>query len=193
MSFATNTSAPTPYFDAAKITPPHPLPGADEMRAYVVEHIDEAIERGWVVPYFQPVIRTLTGKLCGFEALARWEDPTYGLLAPFLFIGPLEEARLIHKVDCRIVREVCRIYRETVDLGEPVVPISLNLSRLDFDLCDIFAAVESAVREYEVPRGMVNIEITETVFGTDPAFMVDVVNRFREAGYQVWMDDFGSG
>ncbi|MBQ9002929.1 MAG: EAL domain-containing protein [Eggerthellaceae bacterium] len=170
-----------------------PLPSTDKMHRYVIDHIDEAIEKGWVVPYFQPVVRTMTGKLCGLEALARWEDPTYGLLAPYHFIGALEDARLIHKLDSCIVRQVCRRYRDCVSRGQEVVPVSFNLSRLDFDLCDIVSVVEDAVREYEVPRNMINIEITETIFGADPSFMVTVVNKFHVAGYQVWMDDFGSG
>ncbi len=169
------------------------LPNEADLRTYVVTHIDEAVENGWIRPYFQPVIRTLTGKLCGTEALARWEDPTYGLLTPDKFIPALEEARLIHLLDCEIIRYVCRQYRESVNDGIPIVPISFNLSRLDFDLCDIFGVVEEAVRENEVPRGMLNIEITESVFGTDPSFMAGMVGKFHDVGYQVWMDDFGSG
>ena len=170
-----------------------PLPNADDLHTYVVEHLDEAIEKGWIVPYYQPVVRTLTGKICGSEALARWEDPTYGLLMPSAFIEPLEEARLIHKLDCEIIRQICRQYRENDDAGDPIVPVSFNLSRLDFDLCDIFAIIEKAVHEYEVPRRMLNIEITETILGTDPSFMASMMNKFHKVGYQVWMDDFGSG
>ena len=168
-------------------------PGDSELRAYVVSHIDEAVEKGWIRPYYQPVVRTLTGKLCGWEALARWEDPTLGLLTPDKFIPALEDARLIHKLDSAIVRQVCRQYRRCKDIGEPTVPVSFNLSRLDFDLCDIFAVVEQAAHRYGVPRRMLNIEITETVLGTDPVFMTGMVDVFHNAGYQVWMDDFGSG
>lgn len=60
-----------------------------DMRDYVVSHLDEAIERGWVRPYYQPVVRTVSGKLCGMEALARWEDPEHGLLSPGVFIPAL--------------------------------------------------------------------------------------------------------
>lgn len=170
-----------------------PAPGNTAMSAYVVEHIEEAVEKGWVRPYYQPVVRTLTGKLCGLEALARWEDPVHGLLSPGTFIPALEEARLIHLLDCSIIRQVCRQYRQSVIDGVPSVPISFNLSRLDFDLCDIFNVIENAVREYEVPRGMLNIEITESVFGSDPAYMAGMVGKFHSVGYEVWMDDFGSG
>ena len=163
------------------------------MHAYIVTHIDEAVENGWVLPYYQPVVRTLTGKLCGMEALARWEDPTHGVISPAQFIPALEEARVIHLLDCSIVRQVCRCYREIADLGEQSVPISFNLSRLDFDLCDIFSEVERAAHEYGVPRRMLNVEITESVLGSDPSFMESHMRKFRDAGYQVWMDDFGSG
>lgn len=168
-------------------------PSDAELRAYIISHIDEAVESGWVRPYYQPVVRTLTGKLCGLEALARWDDPRYGLLAPSAFIPALEEARLIHLLDCCIINQVCRQYRQSVDEGTPTVPVSFNLSRLDFDLCDIFNVVEEAVRSNEVPRGMLNIEITESVFGTDPTYMAGMVGKFHAVGYQVWMDDFGSG
>lgn len=166
---------------------------ATDLSAHIVEHIGMAVEQGWIRPYYQPVIRSLTGKLCGFEALARWEDPAYGILPPSVFVPALEEAKLIHLLDCSIVRQVCKQYRECVNRGEQVVPVSFNLSRLDFDLCDIFAEVEHAAHEYEVPRRMLNIEITETILGSDPTYMAEMMGRFRNAGYQVWMDDFGSG
>lgn len=169
------------------------IPSRAELSAYIVDHVDEAIAKGWVKPYYQPVVRTLTGKLCGFEALARWEDPVHGLLTPDKFVPVLEDARLINKVDSCIVREVCRQIRESADEGVPVVPISFNLSRLDFDLCDIFGIIEAAAREYEVPRSMLNIEITESTFATDPSFMAKMIGKFHSVGYQVWMDDFGSG
>ena len=165
----------------------------DDLRTYVVTHINEAVDNGWIVPYFQPVVRTLTGKLCGFEALARWEDPVHGMMSPAVFIPALEEARVIHLLDSCIIRQVCKLFRERYDRNAPVVPVSFNLSRLDFDLCDIFDIVEEAAHEYQVPRHMLNIEITETSLGTDPEYMAAIMKKFRDAGYQVWMDDFGSG
>ena len=88
---------------------------------------------------------------------------------------------------------MCRQFRECENRGDPLVPLSFNLSRLDFDLCDIFAEVEEAAHEYGVPRHMLNVEITETALGTDPVFMATHMLKFHDAGYQVWMDDFGSG
>ena len=60
------------------------------LKEYIISHLDQAIERGWIRVYFQPVIRTLTKRICSFEALARWDDPTYGFLQPGQFISVLE-------------------------------------------------------------------------------------------------------
>ena len=164
-----------------------------ELESYIIEHLDEAIEKGYIQPYFQPVIRTVSRQLCGMEALARWKDPVWGLLPPDSFIGVLEKHRRIHELDACILRQVCALYREAVAGRGVLIPISVNLSRLDYELCDIFAVVEEAVQTYMMPRSFLCIEITESALNENGALMHTYIDRFREAGYQVWMDDFGSG
>ena len=70
-----------------------------QMQNYVREHLDQAMAKGYIRVYLQPVIRTLTGRLVSAEALARWESPQYGTISPGIFIPVLEEAHLIHKLD----------------------------------------------------------------------------------------------
>ena len=160
---------------------------------YILEHLDSALEQQHIQVYFQPVIRTVSRQMCSMEALARWIDPQYGLLPPPVFIPVLEQHGLIHLLDCHVIWQVCALYREAVSRGDIVVPISLNLSRLDFELCDIFSVVEEAVRTYEVPRQNICIEITESALTDNENSMIARIDRFRSAGYQVWMDDFGCG
>ena len=160
---------------------------------YILEHLDSALEQQHIQVYFQPVIRTVSRQMCSMEALARWIDPQYGLLPPPVFIPVLEQHGLIHLLDCHVIWQVCALYREAVSRGDIVVPISLNLSRLDFELCDIFSVVEEAVRTYEVPRQNICIEITESALTDNENSMIVRIDRFRNAGYQVWMDDFGCG
>ena len=74
-----------------------------------------------------------------------------------------------------------------------MVPVSFNVSRMDFELCDIFAEIEKLVKEYDVPKEMLTMEITESVLNKNPALISNQIKRFHEAGYKVWMDDFGSG
>lgn len=166
---------------------------AMERRAYILENFDRAIRNGWIHVYYQPVMRTLTGKLCGMEALARWEDPVYGLMPPALFIHVLEENLLIHKLDLHIVRLVCEDYRREVNAGHRFVPVSFNLSRLDFDLCDILDEINQIVLEHEVPKDMIHVEITESMLSDNDIHVRHTMELFHDDGYQVWMDDFGSG
>ncbi|MGN0059132.1 MAG: EAL domain-containing protein, partial [Coriobacteriales bacterium] len=165
---------------------------ADKLARYVRQTFDDALEKGWVQPYFQPIVRTLTGETCGFEALARWTDPVYGPIPPDVFVPALEGAQLIQKLDAYIIRRVCEEAMEWFRQGKPCAPISVNLSRLDFLKEDVFEEIERVVSACDVPRDYLNIEITESVmrYGSE---VKTAVERFHQAGYQVWMDDFGSG
>ncbi|MBQ6442011.1 MAG: EAL domain-containing protein [Lachnospiraceae bacterium] len=160
---------------------------------YVIDHLDEAIEEDYIKVFYQPVIRVATGEICGYEALARWEDPEHGMFSPADFIGTLEEYHLIHKLDGYIVRQVCRDLRESLDDGKPVVPVSLNLSRLDFELSDVFSKVEAYREDQRLPRRLLDIEITESALNENDEHIRDEALRFHDAGYQIWIDDFGSG
>lgn len=161
-------------------------------RHYLVEHLDEAIDKHYIRVHFQPIIRTMTGKMCALEALARWEDPEFGLIGPNAFIPILEEEQLIHKLDIAIIAETCRLFKKVRALGYPITPVSVNLSRLDFELCDIFGEIEVLAQTYQVPRRYLQIEITESVLVNDRNYMMEQIQRFHDAGYSVWMDDFGS-
>ena len=79
---------------------------------YVVNHIDDAIENGYIKVYYQPVVRTISETFCGMEALARWIDPEQGFLNPGEFIGALEESKQIHKLDSHVIELVCKEMRE---------------------------------------------------------------------------------
>lgn len=159
---------------------------------YVVNHIDDAIANGYIKVYYQPVVRTISETFCGMEALARWIDPEQGFLNPGEFIGALEESKQIHKLDSHVIELVCEEMREQLDQGYPVVPVSFNLSRLDFTGCDIFEVVESILQKYKIDREYIRVEITESIMASD-SYIQHEIERFRLVGYEVWMDDFGSG
>ena len=164
-----------------------------ENRAYVLRQFDRALAGKHIKVYFQPVIRTLTGKLCGMEALSRWEDPEKGLLTPSLFIPVLEDARIIYKLDRYILEQVAAFlaYRRDNDL--PVVPVSINLSRVDFETGNPLADVEEVVKSYQLPRRLLRIEITESALIKSEDTLRKAITDFRRAGYECWLDDFGSG
>lgn len=160
---------------------------------YVAENVDKAIRNQWIKVYYQPVIRSLTGTLCGMESLVRWDDPELGFLLPKQFIGPLEKCRQIYKVDMYVVEHVCEDLHDRIANGKPVVPVSINCSRLDFTICNMLDVVEQAAERYGIPREYIHIEVTEGMIASDEALMRHVIDDFQKAGYEVWMDDFGSG
>ncbi len=164
-----------------------------EKRTYIIEHVDEAISSGEITVFYQPVIRSLTGQLCGFEGLARWNSKDLGFLSPGAFIPVLEDSYQIWKVDLCILDQICKKIRGILDAGGPVVPISFNLSRHDFIGRDMAELVEQKVASYQVPRELIHIEITESAAEKSRELLLEQVNRFHALGYEVWMDDFGSG
>ena len=161
-------------------------------RRHVLNHFDEALENGYIKLYYMPIVRTVTGKICDMEALARWMDPEKGILPPSQFIPVLEDNRLINKLDFYMLRKICESLAIQKQLGMPLVPVSVNLSRSNFEVCDVFDEVLSIVNEYNIAHHLLTVEITESAFIKNQQFLANQINRFREAGFNVWMDDFGS-
>ena len=162
-------------------------------RLYIINNIDNAVKNGWIVPFYQPAVWSDTKEVCSCEALARWMDPVYGQLFPNEFIPVLEEYRLIHKLDRAIFEFACRDLREAMDAGKPVVPISLNFSRLDFELMDAVMELDELAAKYRIDREMIHVEVTESALTDNASKLNHEINRLKELGYSLWLDDFGSG
>ena len=160
---------------------------------YILDNFDSAIKNGHIKPFFQPIIRTLTGKVCAAETLARWDDPIEGLLAPYLFIDILERRRLIHKLDLKMIDNICFGYNQLISKGYTPLPFTVNLSRLDFEQKDIFEQITAIFDKYNVPTSTVHLEITESVMLDNVENFHPIFSRFKEAGFEMWLDDFGSG
>ncbi len=164
-----------------------------EKKQYIIDNLDRALASRWIQVYYQAIIRTTDGKVCDEEALSRWIDPVRGFLSPADFIPALEESRLIYKLDLYVVERVLEKMKRQEEVGLYLVPQSVNLSRVDFSSCDIVEEICRRVDESGIDRSMLNIEVTESVVGRDFDFMKQQIKRFRELGFRVWMDDFGSG
>jgi EAL domain-containing protein (putative c-di-GMP-specific phosphodiesterase class I) len=153
----------------------------------------EALGDGMIRAWFQPVFRSLTQQIMGAEALARWFDPDGTMLSPADFIPQLEQSGLIFELDMEIIRQACALYDELRTRGTPLSRVSVNLSRLDFARKDLFEQVCSVLDAYSVPHEAINLEITESVMLEDTETFEKTFSRFRDAGFFVWLDDFGSG
>ncbi|MCR4648685.1 MAG: GGDEF domain-containing phosphodiesterase [Lachnospiraceae bacterium] len=162
-------------------------------RDYIISNIDRAISEKWIQVYYQPIVRTVNGKVCDEEALSRWIDPEKGFLSPADFIDILEEAHLIYKLDLYVVDEIISKIKTIQEAGITVVPQSVNLSRTDFEECDIAEEICRKMDDAQIDHNLLTIEITESIIASDFEYMKTQVERFRNLGFKVWMDDFGSG
>ena len=163
------------------------------LKQYVIENFHTAIREKWIQVYLQPIVRAVNERVCDVEALARWNDPEKGVLSPAAFIPVLEETGLICKLDLYMLDRVLEAIKIQAEEGFLAVPHSINISRADFDACDIVEEIRKRVDAAGVSRDRITVEITESVIGSDLEFMKEQVDRFRELGFSVWMDDFGSG
>ena len=164
-----------------------------ERRRYIIENLDRALDENWVKVYYQPIVRSVNRGVCNEEALARWVDPEKGLLPPIEFIPILEDSRLIYRLDLYMLEQVLERLKKQSLSGMQSVPQSINLSRSDFDSCDMVEEIRQRVDASGIGRDKITIELTESVVGSDPDFIQEQIRRFRELGFAVWMDDFGSG
>ena len=92
-----------------------------------------------------------------------------------------------------IFEAVCRDLRERLDQKLPVVPVSINFSRLDFELMDAVEVFDSLVQKYQIPKEYLHVEVTESALNENDRLLIDSTRRLKEKGYALWLDDFGSG
>lgn len=169
------------------------LENKDKLQRYVISHIDEAVEKGYLRVYYQPIIDLSTGQVVELEALARWIDPIHGFLAPSDFIPPLEESKLIHKIDAFMAGQVCRDQVELKKMAGRDVPVSINLSRLDFMITNMVDSIKDIVTSNNVNVNNIHIEVTESALENDSDELRAKLNELKNFGFEIWLDDFGSG
>ena len=166
----------------------------EEIRLHVISSIDKAVQNQWLRVYYQPLIHIQSGKPAGFEALYRWEDPVYGLLTPDKFVPSLENLRLIYKVDLNVLSTYGREIQKIQKIGLEPLPISFNISRTDLESgIDLYGEIERIVNALAIDKNLIHIEITESALNGDSLIMPQAIEHFHRMGFEVWMDDFGSG
>lgn len=159
----------------------------------VVNECATALENGQFVVYLQPQYDYSNRVLHGAEALVRWIHPKAGLISPGEFIPIFEKNGFITKLDEYVWECVCRLQREWLDEGIKIVPISVNVSRVDISNNYLFDYLETLMTKYELPREALRLEITESAYMDNPKQLITAVKRLQKMGFSVEMDDFGSG
>lgn len=152
-----------------------------------------ALSDGRITYHLQPQVDMETGEIIGAEALTRWIDKDGSLISPATFIPALEESGFVVTLDKYIWQGVASWLRERIDRGLRVVPVSLNVSRVDILACDVAEHMGSLAAQYNLPPELMRIEITETAYTGESEAVDKLTADLHTRGFSTYMDDFGTG
>jgi predicted signal transduction protein with EAL and GGDEF domain len=151
-----------------------------------------AMEQGQFRLNYQPQVSLVDGRLLGAEALARWHDVELGNVSPSVFIPLAEETGFIISIGNWVLHEAVRqaaIWRLT---GRPVI-VSVNVSALQFQQADFVERVAQALREADLPAGLLELELTESILVRDVNEALARLYELADLGVSLAIDDFGTG
>ncbi|MBS6645056.1 MAG: EAL domain-containing protein [Clostridiaceae bacterium] len=159
----------------------------------VESHMLAALENKEFVVFYQPKVELKTGKIACSESLVRWISKSGSVIPPDKFIPVFESKYMIDRLDQYVFEEVCRFLSARLKHGKRVLPVSVNVSRLQFfDQNFVNRYVEIRDR-YQVPPELLEIEFTESIAIDNTSLLTRIVERLRQAGFSCSIDDFGKG
>lgn len=162
------------------------------MRNKVFKDVVSEIDKGSFMVYYQPKVDSRTGITVGAEALIRFFDEARGIVGPIHFIEILEENRCSHLIDLFVLDEVCKAQKHRCINEKRVVPVSVNFSKNTLEYAGLLEQVKEIMNRYDLPEGLVQIEITESVGDMDVALINNIAQSLISMGFRLSMDDFGT-
>ena len=171
----------------------------DKMRSDYVNHmilisdLGEALRHKELISYFQPIVDTKTRKIVSAESLVRWRHHDLGMVPPGLFIPALEKSGKVSRVDLYMAETVFGMLLEDAKEGHPIVPVSINLSRIDFYDPSLLDRIREILHDDAFPKGAAKIEITESAYANLERNAIDFLNSMKEKKVRIMLDDYGSG
>lgn len=158
----------------------------------LVGEFDTALAEKQFCMYLQPQM-TPEGRMLGAEALVRWQHPNRGLIFPGDFINVFERTGLIYRLDKYVWELAVQKLSEWQKQGKNELYISVNISAKDFYYMDVYKTITTLVEKYGIIPKTLKLEITETAIMTGISGELEILEQFRNYGFQVEIDDFGSG
>lgn len=171
----------------------HTLLERAQHKNHIEQHMHAALRNREFIAYLQPKYDLHTEQIVSAEALVRWQRPDGSLVPPGDFIPIFEQNGFITQLDLYIFEEVCRTQRRWLDEGLPIVPISVNQSRLLFYQKNYLETVHGLVSKYDLDPKCIIIEVTESLATNKAEEIASVISGLHALGFSVSMDDFGSG
>jgi EAL domain-containing protein (putative c-di-GMP-specific phosphodiesterase class I) len=159
-----------------------------------LEHdLRRAIDRREFRVHYQPIVRVADRRIAGFEALARWQHPERGLVAPSEFIHLAEETGLVVPLGRAVLEEACRqAVAWQTSSGEDLT-VSVNLSVKQFSQPDLVENVDGALRVSGLPARLLKLEVTESMVMENTDGAIAMLRRLKALGVHIVIDDFGTG
>ena len=158
-----------------------------------IQELQEALDRGEFVVFYQPKYDLNKKQFVSAEALIRWNSQKYGLLAPTKFLGKAEAMGLIHEIDTYVLTKVCEDLNDLRKRGKRMMPVSVNFSLYEFYSSNFLDTIIETLEKYDIPTNLVEIEITEATSQANQFLSISIIKKLKEKGVRVLMDDFGVG
>lgn len=159
----------------------------------IADEMEQALAEDQFYLKYQPIVRLADGRIAMAEALVRWKHPELGEIPPSVFIPQFEKNGFITALDAKIREAIFANLSRWQEAGRTLVPISVNFSLLDFAQDDLVGQLEALSRKYAVDPEYFKVEITESVYMENPQQIRGIIDALHRGGFQVFMDDFGSG
>ena len=161
--------------------------------AFAAAELERAITNKEFKVYYQPIVDCSTGQIASAEALVRWEHPRRGLLTPVAFIPALEKNGYISQIDHYVMDWVWDFYDKRLQSGKALVPVSVNLSWMDFADKELLKWAIECLKEYEFEKHLVRLEITESSYSAIQTDIKDLLELMKAHNATIILDDFGAG
>ncbi|WP_226405090.1 EAL domain-containing protein [Ferribacterium limneticum] len=162
-------------------------------RLFIEGNLRRALKQGEFQLYYQPKIDLASGLMIGSEALIRWQDPEHGLIYPNQFVPIAEESGLIVPIGSWVMREACRQVCAWQDSGLLAVPVSVNISAVEFRHKNFLEGVATILKETGMLPSFLELELTESILMQDAESSASVLESLKAMGMQLAIDDFGTG
>lgn len=164
----------------------------------IERQMEDAVKNDEFFVMYQPKIELSTDKIIGAEALVRWNssDPELGFLSPAKFIPLFEKNGFIEELDFIVYEKVFKFLRNQIDIGNNVVPISVNMSRnhtKQDKINNFISRFVSTFNKYRLSPDLVEVEILEQSVADDKIILQQVIDALHNNGFSIAMDDFGKG